>query len=276
MRVLITGRGTSGSWQIRGVQLGEAIGATVERESPKPKGYDLCIIVKRAPPDLLHRIKVAKVPIVLDVVDGYPQPIGNTWDREQCLAWLRGQIASIKPVGIVAATAVMAKDCREFSLPVLTLPHHPRPGQRVNPIRERVQKVGYEGGNYLGMWDSFLRVECAARGWEWVINPAALADLDIVVAVREANGYAARSWKSNIKLANAQATGTPCIVNREAGYLETATGGELFADTTGEMVAALDKLADYETRKTAANGLWAPQLHVIAKTYREWLEQLKS
>ena len=32
MKILITGRGTSGSWKIRGEQLGQAIGATVAEQ----------------------------------------------------------------------------------------------------------------------------------------------------------------------------------------------------------------------------------------------------
>lgn len=277
MKILVTGRGTSGSWAIRGEQLGKAIGATVERQAAKVKGYDLCVIVKRCPPDLLHRIRQAGLPIVYDVVDGYPQPHGNQWGRDECMGWLRGRIAELKPIGIVAATQAMAKDCAEFGVPVLALPHHARPGQRINPIRERVQKVGYEGGvQYLGKWQAIIESECAARGWQFVLNPAALADVDICVAVREADGYAARNYKSNVKLANAQGSGTPIICNREAGYIETATGGELFADTRDQMVKALERLTPHEMRKTAANGLWAPQLHEVAQTYKEWLHQLKS
>lgn len=274
MNLLVTGRGTSGSWAIRGEQLGRALSATVQREASKVKGYDLAIVVKRGRDDLLHRLHTAGVPIVWDIVDSWPQPAGNEWDAATCRQWLASQVERIKPIGIVASTKAMAADCKGFGVPMLTVPHHSRPHQQVNPIRERVQKIGYEGSvKYLGAWQAWFEVECASRKWSFVINPPHLADLDIVVAVRESTGYAARNWKSNVKLANAQGSGTPCILNREAGYIETATGGELFADTREDMVRAFDRLTDHETRKTAAAGLWPPTLEMVAADYREWLSK---
>lgn len=275
MKALVTGRGTSGSWQIRGLQLGAALGATVEANASKVAGYDVAIVVKRAPDDLLHRLRTVGVPIIWDVVDCWPQPAGNAWPVGDCRAFLAQRVAALKPVAIVAATRAMAADCKDFALPTLALAHHARPQQRVNPVRERVQKVGYEGGEaYLGKWRAILEAECKARRWAFIVNPPALADLDIVVALREATGYAARNWKSNVKLANAQGTGTPCILNREAGYTETASGGELWADSANELSEALDKLTDHETRKVAAAGLWPPTLEHVAADYRQWLGQL--
>lgn len=275
MKILVTGRGTSGSFEIRGRQLGAAIGATVEACATKPKGFDLAIVVKRCPSDLLHRLRQAGVPIVYDVVDGWPQPAGNLWDRGQCLAWLRGKVAELNPVGIVAATRAMAEDCAEFGLPVLALPHHARPGQRRNPLRERVRTVGYEGGEqYLGRWRGVLERECDARGWAFWVNPPALADLDIVVAMREADGYAPRKWKSNCKLGNAQGSGTPSVMNREAGYLETAGPEQLFADTDAELRDALDALTPHEARRAQVAQYRAPMLEPIAAQYRAWLHNL--
>lgn len=278
MNIIVTGRGTSGSWVIRGEQLGAAIGATVEPNASKLKGYDLGIVVKRAPSDLLHRIKVAGLPIVLDVLDAWPQPAGNDWSRDDCMAWLRGKLNELRPIALVAATQAMAHDCAEFGVPVLALPHHTRPGQIRNPIRDRVQRVGYEGGaQYLGPWEEWLRNECARRGWEFKVNPPALAALDIAVAVRNAKGYAAKYWKSNVKMANAQGSGTPCIINSEAGYTETQSGAEYFADTKEEFAASFDALADKGARKSAQERMipYAPQLDRIANEYRAWLNQLK-
>lgn len=257
------------------MQLGAAIGATVEPNATKPKGYDLAVIVKRGPPDLLHRLRQVGVPIVWDVVDAWGQPAGNWWDREQCLTWLRSKVAEVNPVGIVAATQAMADDCAEFGLPVLALPHHARPGQKRNPLRETVRTVGYEGGEaYLGRWRGVLERECAARGWAFWVNPPALADLDIVVALREADGYAPRKWKSGIKMANAQGSGTPCITNREAGYLETASPGEVFADTEAELRAGLDALTPIEARRRQVAQYRPPMLDAIAATYLQWLRAL--
>lgn len=191
------------------------------------------------------------------------------------MQWLRGQIAAVKPIGIVAATGVMADDCEEFGLPVLRLPHHARPEQAINPIRDEVKTVGYEGGvKYLGQWHGVMEKECARRGWTFVTNPPQLADLDIVVALREATGYAARSWKSNVKAANAQATGTPFICQRASGYMETSTGGECLADTEAELSKALDILTDVNARRQAHKMLRAGTLPLerVALTYRNWLE----
>lgn len=270
MRVLFTGRGNGGSWKIRGEQLGNAVGATVKPNAIKLKA-DLCVIVKRDVP------RDRSVPVVFDVVDSWPQPHGNEWAYPQCMQWLRGQIAAIRPIGIVAATGVMADDCAEFGVPVLRLPHHARPGQAINSIRDRVKVVGYEGGvRYLGKWQAVLEKECTKRGWRFVTNPPQLADLDIVVALRQATGYAARNWKSNVKAANAQATGTPFICQRSSGYVETSTGGECLADTEAELTAALDILTDIQARRTAHEMLRTGTitLESVAATYRSWLESL--
>jgi len=278
VNLLVTGRGTSGSWCIRGQQLGEAIGATVQANASRLSGFDLGIVVKRAPADLLHRLRVAKLPLVYDVVDGWPQPVGNVeWQRSQCMDWLRRQVRDIQPVGLVAATRAMAEDCREFELPVLALPHHPRPGQRQNPIRERVQKVGYEGApHYLGHWRDTIERECKTRGWEFVINPASLDAVDIVLAVRDCRGYPAKRWKSNVKLANAQGSGTPCIADHEEAYEETAAGGEVWVSEPDDVGAAYESLTSQEARAKASRQLQAGTLSLerIAAEYQAWLQTL--
>ena len=273
MHVLITGRGTSGSWQIRGNQLGCAIGADVRPLALDVAPYDLAVLVKRPDADLLERLRRAGTPIVWDLVDAWPQPAGNDWDEKRCRSWLEETVARIRPAGIVAATEQMARDCERFRVPVLWLPHHARPGLRMNPIRP-VKVVGYEGGEqYLGRWRADLEAECARRGWTFVVNPQEVAELDIVVALRDCAGYAPRHWKSNVKLANAQGSGTPVICNREAGYLEMRCGAEQWADTPEELAEALDALTCSQTRLAAARRLKdaAPSLESIATRYLEWL-----
>lgn len=273
MNILVTGRGTSGSWVVRGLQLGHAIGATVQPQANSIKGYDAVIVVKRCPPDLLARINQRGVPIVWDVVDAYPQPEGNAWDEVKAKQWMANQMSVMRPKAIVAATEQMAKDCKEFG-PVLALPHHARPGQERNPIRQKVLKIGYEGSDkHLGSWDRWMREICKARGVEWVVNPAKLSDLDIVVAARELKGYAPTNWKSAVKLANAQDTGTPCILARESGYIEQATGGEMFADDIEEMSNAIDYLMPCERRMKASKLLLSKDvsLETIVKKYKAWL-----
>lgn len=273
MHVLITGKGTSGSWRIRGEQLGGVLGAAVVPNAVDVAPFDLVVLVKRPTAELLQRLHRADVPLIWDVVDAYPQPAGNAWGRARCMEWLTGQVKAIRPAGIVAATRAMAQDCEGFGVPVLALPHHARPGLRQNPIRP-LNVLGYEGGQqYLGRWLPIIQRQCAARGLQFVINPAEVADVDILLALRDCDGYAPRHWKSNVKLANAQGSGTPVICNREAGYLETASGAEHWADDEAEMAAALDALTPTEARRTAAKVLHAaaPEIEGIATTYLAWL-----
>lgn len=273
MHVLITGRGTSGSWQIRGGQLGRAIGAAVVPNAVDVAPHDVAVLVKRPTADLLQRLHGAQLKVIWDVVDAWPQPAGNAWGREQCLKWLADQVAEIRPAGIVAATRAMATDCERFGVPVLALPHHARPGLRMNPIRP-IKVVGYEGGEqYITLWRPVIEAECARRGWQFVMQPAELADVDIVLALRDSCGYAPRTWKSNVKLANAQGSGTPVICGREAGYLETRSGAERWADSPDELAEAFDFLAPTTHRFSASRRLkqFAPDLDSIATTYLAWL-----
>jgi hypothetical protein len=286
VKVLVTGRGGSGSWKIRGEQLGQSIGASVLPNTNMVDAYDLVVVVKHPRQDLVSRLHVLRKKIVWDVVDAFPQPHQSRWKaepchtREQAMAWLRSEIARIRPAGIVAATQAMAQDCAEFGIPVITLPHHPRPGQEMNPIRDKIRCVGYEGSEqYLGRWRRVLERECDQQGWVFAVNPRrGLCALDIVVAVRESLSYPDRHWKSNVKLANAQGTGTPIICGREAGYLETKSGGEIWADTEDELLAGIDLLKSPDFRRLASDALYRgqPKLHVIAQQYREWLAALKS
>ena len=168
----------------------------------------------------------------------------------------------------------MARDCASFGVPVMCLPHHVRPGLGVNPIRERVTKVGYEGGpQYLGDWRPFLDQACSARGWTFHVEPQTITDLDIIVALRDQRGYAPRNWKSNVKLANAQGSGTPVICNFEAGYVETQSGGEVFADSRAEVLSALDTLTPLAERQDRSRQLRAaaPTLEAVAVRYLDWL-----
>lgn len=280
-RILVTGSGKSGSWQIRGVQLGAAIGATVlpDADAATVARHDLVVLVKRPPAGLVERVRAAGVPLVWDVVDAWPQPAGNSWDRHSCMDWMNAQLKRIRPAAVVAATRAMARDLYLSRLPTLALPHHGRPGIEVNPIRDEIRVVGYEGSvAHLGRWAKILSAECASRGWRFVLNPARLADLDVVVALREQQGYAPMNWKSGVKLSNAQASGTPFVGAREAGYLEQAVGNcEKWAESARGLTLAFDALLPLYERQRAS--LWmrdaAPSLAAVAATYLEWLRGLE-
>lgn len=274
MNILFTGRGKSGSWSIRGEQLGKAVGGVAVPQALDVAPYDVAVLVKRPVPDLLSRLRRAHLKIVWDTVDSWPQPVGNAWDKTRSISWLEETFESIRPSGIVAATRAMAADCERFGVPVLALPHHARPGLRRNPIRP-MRVVGYEGGtNYLGEWRSVVEAECDARGWIFVVNPQHLADVDVVLALRDSDGYAPRQWKSNVKLANAQGSGTPVICNYECGYMETSCGAELWADTACQLSRAFDVLESVEERRAISDRLFsaAPNLESLAVDYRSWLQ----
>lgn len=276
MNILVSGSGASGSWVIRGEQLGRAIGATVIPKARDVAAFDLAVLVKRPSEELVARVHKAGIPLVWDVVDSWPQPQGNDWCEAEALGWLKAKFNEIRPTAIVAATRAMADDCAEFGVPVLCLPHHARPGLKRVPIRP-MKVVGYEGGEpHLGTWAKWLHGECKRRGWRFVINPTSITECDVLVALREKTGYAPTNWKSNVKLANAQAAGIPIICAPEAGYIETASGAEWFCETRDQVRSALDALEPMTTRAAISSHMVTaePRLSEVAKTYRAWLNTL--
>lgn len=257
MRLLFTGKGSAGSWQVRGQQLGHACRGWVIPMASLSECFDaeLIVAVKKTPPQLLDAIRRSRRKWVLDVVDLYPQPACSGWNQAQSIAWVRQQVATLNPHAVIWPTQRMHQDCAD-GRPSMVLPHHHRPDIAQNPIREHVKTVGYEGRPaYLGGWQALLERECMRRGWKFVTNPAQLADLDVVVAVRgdQWDSYAARNWKSNVKLANAHGSGTPFIGNPECGYLETAAGCEFWADNGNDLPAIFDRLGPHSVRQQIAD-----------------------
>lgn len=246
MAILFTGKGGSGSWQIRGEQLG-AIGHRAPH-CTDPKGFEVAVVVKRTPPEVIAQLRAHGVPWVWDVLDVYPQPAANRWTREQAISWVRDRIRIHRPDGIVWPNRKMMEDC-DVDLPQTVLYHHHRPGIAPNPIRARIETVGYEGGAYLGRWETHLRAECERRGWRFVVNPGELANVDVVVAFRDPVGYVPFSWKSNVKLANAHGSGTPFVGAPECGYMETMSGAEYWATDMHGVRIAFDWLTDPSARE---------------------------
>lgn len=278
--ILFTGRGTSGSWKVRGEQIGEACGGVV-----KPKANihdirkaDLTVVVKRMTPDIRQALHATAKPWVWDVVDMYPQPTCSMWNRDKAIEWVRDQIHAMKPHGIIWPNQRMREDC-DTGIPGTVIYHHYRPHAEVNPIGARVKTVGYEGSpNYIGEWLEPIREACLDREWGFVINPTALADVDIVIACRgrEFNGYAQRHWKSNVKLANAHGTGTPFIGPRECGYLETQTTMEEWADCFDDLPDCLDRLSEQYHRQRIQKAFIAKRYSVsdAAADLQAFLETL--
>jgi hypothetical protein len=102
-----------------------------------------------------------------------------------------------------------------------------------------------------------MRRQCERRGYAFEVNPKRLADLDVVVAMRDTDCYASMHWKSNVKLSNAHGSGTPFIGQRECGYVENAAGHERWAETESELVEAIDSLVSRETRKQVSDAFKA-------------------
>lgn len=254
MKILVTGKGgRSGSWKVRGEQLGSAMGAAVIplAADAAVEASDVAVVVKRATDDLVRRLRVAGKPWVYDIVDAYPQPECARWTRAETIEWARRHIGELNPTAVIWPTQRMRDDLDD-GRPGIVLHHHARPGQALNPVREEVRTVAYEGrAAYLGEWAAYIDKACAARGWRFVVNPPSLADVDIVVAFRgsEWNCYATKAWKSNVKLANAHATGTPFIGQPDSGYTETATGAEYWAPTPANLGPCFDWLASQSARE---------------------------
>lgn len=267
-----------GSWQMRGVQLGAALGARVTT-MPSDDDWrwaDIVVLVKRAGAAfaaLAHRFDV---PIVWDAVDFWRQPAENGVSPDQAVALARGAMDSIKPALVIGATQAMAD-----AIGGVYLPHHSWAGLVPTPPRETVKVVGYQGGVvYLGRWKAVLEQECARRDWTFVINPTDLSAVDILVAFRDGmwDGWICEEWKSGVKVVNAVAAGRPIITQSTAAMREigaagtTVSGPELWS-------VGLDHWSDYghrvEAYERAQSLAPAYQIEQIAAQYRLVLESVQ-
>ena len=259
MNILVTGRGTSGSWKVRGVQLGKALGARVKPKADESDIYwaDAVVLVKRPLHDFMHALKQSGKPWFWDVVDFYPQPAATGWSKKYAISWVQKQIKTYKPTGVIWPNEKMALDCSNSENDIV-LYHHHRPNIQLNKIREKVSVVGYEGSEkYLGYWKSKIIKQCEIRNWNFVINQGTHVDWDICIALRssEHSGYVQKNWKSNVKLANAQGSGTPFIGAFESGYIETASESEIYCGNFSDLEAAFSMLEDYQMRKYISESL---------------------
>lgn len=275
--VLFTGTGTSGSWVIRGQQIGRQLDASVIHNARAPSicKFDVVVVVKRVPETLLIELRKAGRPWILDVVDFYPQPICSQWSRSEAIGWVRERLRYLKPTAVIWPNARMQKDCG-FDGPSVFISHHHRPGIVANPIRETVRTIGYEGAaNYLEGWMPDIQEQCQKRNWKFVVNPKNLADLDIVLALRggQWDGYCQQHWKSNVKLANAQGSGTPFIGQPEDGYQETASGAEYWTSNARQLEQAFDWLSPLGNRKSVSEKLKEKAFTVeeASQQYREFI-----
>ena len=252
VKVLFTGRANGGSWQIRGVQMAAGIGEAIPMASAERcREADVIVGVKRIPPELLENIRRSGKPWAWDIVDAYPQPECSRWNEQEARFWFEERLRSLRPDFLIWPTKRMQRDLGNEAAGAI-IPHHFRPGLGKNPIREALGCVGYEGAEpYLGHWAGVLEVEARRVGAKFLVNPPSLTECDAVVAFRSgtADCYATRHWKSNVKLANAQGSGTPFLGQPDCGYLETASGAELWCETREEIRCALELLRSRATRE---------------------------
>lgn len=240
-----------GSFTIRGRQIAAAMSA---RAVFNPCAADLAdadiiIGVKRVGPALLSMIRRTGKPWVWDILDSWGQPTQCRMERFEAVNWLRSRAKEVNPAGFIVTTTAMFKDLEPIKNTAV-IAHHgwARP---INPIREEMVVVGYEGNpRYIDGWRKIIERECAGRGLMFVVNPTDYAMIDVVLAVRGEtwDGYPSRAWKSNVKVANAQITGTPVIAMPESGAVEFSTGGELFIHHPEDLGKALDHLAPVAER----------------------------
>lgn len=266
MRPVIVGGGDSGSWAIRGLQMSEATGFPVRAPTERISGYDVVIVVKRA---IRQLIRWPGQKLVWDIVDAWPQPSGNSWSRVESLAWLKMQLDTYKPDLTIAATQRMAEDIQAFGYRAVCIVHHSRPYPVVS-VRADLRTVIYEGSEqHLGTWAKVLHELGKEQGFQFIINPLHYWVADVVVGLRQPEGYPARCWKSNVKQANAQASGLPFIGSPECGYKETGSGREIYVTDRAELKAALEYLRPVKTRLEIAEAMVAvaPRLEKVAEDY---------
>ncbi len=276
-KILFTGRGSSGSWQIRGEQLGNTAGkATPKASLAELKSADAVVLVKRPYASFLENIRRAKTPWIWDLVDFYPQPEAGRWSREKAIEWVRTQINLAKPDGIIYPNWQMKVD---IGIPGEVVYHHFYPKIKPVPLREEIKRVGYIGApQYLGIWAKYLMKECSRRGWDFLIN-CDITELDVVVALRDEHhrGYVQKAWKSNVKSENAHAAGIPLICQEDESYVEMEYGGEIFVKTAKDLSVALDSVSTLNARQVLrdqATRYEALTVNFCANKVSEYVETL--
>lgn len=267
MNILFTGKGRAGSWKIRGEQLGAAMKAKVlpNADARSISKADLVIVVKRCPDAVISELRRQHKLWAFDVLDFYPQPDCAYWSQKDAINWVKQKIAKLNPPAIIWPNHQMMKDCND-GRPSLVLYHHFRPALDLHEVKDREHlTIGYEGNaQYLGDWEPFLKRICADHRWKFVVNPVSISICDAVIAIRAQSfsGYAQFHWKSNVKLANAQGCGTPFIGQSECSYMETSSGGELFADCKSQMVQQLNRIQDKSFRAVMSQKQFAKRYSV--------------
>lgn len=251
MNVLLIGHG-SGSWTMRGQQLGAALGARVTSAPTEADWHwaERVVLVKRAGLPYAARARALGLPVVWDALDFWRQPMDNRLPEPAARRLLQHTIDQIQPTLVVGATEAMA-----VAAGGSYLPHHGRLGLTPTPARETFAVVGYDGAPaYLDCWGTAIAAQCATRGWTFVVNPPDLAAVDLLVALRGGrwDGWVCREWKSGVKLVNAILAGRPVITQPSAAARELQPAGTIL-DSLAELPDALDFWVDPRGRRAVVD-----------------------
>lgn len=231
MNILVVGDDTKGAFQMRGIQLGGAIGARVT-VTPQPSDWawaERVVLVKRAAVRWRAEARRVQVPVVWDVLDFWAQPEDNGLSPDEMIAKVKAIHQAAGVTTLIGATRAMAQD-----IGGIYLPHHCRLGLSPGPIRDRAEVVGYDGTpKYLGRWRPALERSCAALGLRFVINPPDIRYADVLVSFRDGrwDGWACRQWKSGVKQVNAIVAGRPMVCQTSAAWDDFRAVGGCFDNT---------------------------------------------
>lgn len=284
MKITFAGHESKGAWVLRAKQIAPYLNARLDPNFTNNK-CDLLILVKKPEPPILKKIVKSKVPIIWDIQDSWPQTLTNNLSqssREDFLNYYSDLLDKIKPKIIISATSQMKKDMEELGYRSVIINHHCRKDINLNPIRNELNIVGIEGNpKQFGNWIDRMTNICNKINLTFKYNLDTTKDklhlFDLVVNIRAHNGYGAKYWKSNIKLANAHGSGTPAICSREQGYLDNACGYERWADTEEEIIAAIEELRPYEVRKEIHEQFLRYKISIedVVKEYQNLIDSIK-
>lgn len=259
VRVCFTGGSKAGSWEMRGEQMAATRtnwAAKHDLSSEDEARFDAFVFVKHPNAKVMKKLRTAGKLVLYDVIDSWAQPADGLTHTSvsQARELFRRKWAGLSADVFIFANHTMFADLRPLVPGGTFLYHHYRPEyEPLKPLSEVARVVGYEGNSaYLGEWLPRLQAACDRLGLELRLNPADLRDVDIGFAARggEHDSFLANRYKSNVKLANFYGAGIPCVVGaKEVSYHETDNGSVRFFADEAQLVAQLEALKDYETRK---------------------------
>ena len=234
--VLFTSKSSAGAWQIRGEQIAYMRSNWVAKNKPTKydiENCDILCVVKKVDYKLINEAKKMGKIVIYDIIDSWAQPEDGLkyTTRKMAQDFFAQEWKKINADGYIFPTKNMYMDLGFLVNNATIIYHHYWPQININPLREKISIIGYEGADYLGEWSSLINNVCEKHGIQFVVNPENYVDLDVVILVRGGvhGNFLSRSYKSNVKLANAYASGTPALVHYdEMSAHDTDNGSVLF------------------------------------------------